>query len=78
MTRGGKREGAGRPIASEEERRVPVTVRLPRWLVRFLRAQGKSQGWIIEDALIQRYKLIPPGGPIEPAKESDELTFEDV
>lgn len=69
MTRGGKRLGAGRP---ESSTRIPISVRLPAWLVEWLREEPGSQAAIIEEALIQRerYKMlcsmikhIPPKAP---------------
>lgn len=47
--RGGKRPGAGPPqIEDESERRVPITIRLPRWIVMKIREQDESQSVIIE------------------------------
>lgn len=64
MTSGGNRPGSGRPKVSPDFKRQPVKfVRLPGWLVDWLRAGGNA-GKIIESALIKTYKLKPP-------KESD-------
>ena len=51
--KGGKREGAGRPKLQPSQRKVMVSVRLPRKLVRWLRKQDGSQAKIIEKALNQ-------------------------
>ena len=56
MSRGGARPGAGRPSTGT----VMVSVRLPKWLVDWLRAQPESQAGLIVDALRRRYKLKPP------------------
>lgn len=53
MARGGKRDGAGRP----SEGRVMVSVRLPIWLVEWLRSQDASQAALIEDALVRQHRL---------------------
>lgn len=55
----GKFEG-GRKALPEHEKRVNVTVKLPQWLIDWLRVQAASQGRIIEDALIKEYRLMPP------------------
>lgn len=57
VTRGGRRPGAGRPAGSD---RVMISVRLPGWLVEWLRAQPESQAALIEEALRQGHKLTPP------------------
>ena len=48
---GGKREGAGRPKASEDDERKVYTVRLPVWLIRELRATEEA-GRAVEQALL--------------------------
>lgn len=61
--RGGKRKGSGRPKGltdksmSEARRRVPMSIRLPRWLKLWVEKQDKSSGKVIEAALIEHYKL---------------------
>lgn len=56
----GETRGAGRPPAPEGTKAVAVTVRLPPWLVEWLRAQDGSQAQIIADALIRRHRLKAP------------------
>ena len=51
MTHGGTREGAGRPETPDDDKRSIYTVRLPRWLVRELRATPKA-GKVVEEALL--------------------------
>jgi hypothetical protein len=61
--RGGKRPGAGRPKGTEypdEKRRKPFGVRLPLWLIEWVRDQAEPAGRIIERALIQTYGLKRP------------------
>ena len=55
---GGKRAGAGRPVT--DNAKVAVTVRLPSWLVDWLRGQADSQAVQIERALVERNGLVPP------------------
>jgi hypothetical protein len=60
---GGERKGAGRkPSPQELKKKIPVGVKLPRWLVEWMRAQPESQAVLIEDALKKRHKLKPPEG----------------
>ena len=60
MTTGGKRAGAGRPTINPELKKIPVSYKLPRWLVEWLRAQPESQAVLIETALKKRHTLAPP------------------
>ena len=55
--KGGKREGAGRKKQPEHLRRVPVTVRLPNWMVEQLRAKGQI-GYMIEVELATKEGLL--------------------
>lgn len=57
---GGRREGAGRKPAADKK--LPVTVKLPPWLVEWLRAHPESQAVLIEEALRKAHKLRPPEG----------------
>ena len=57
MARGGPRPGAGRPSTGT----VMVSVRLPLWLVEWLRAQDESQAALIIEALTRQHGLRPPG-----------------
>jgi len=59
---GGERKGAGRKPAPTELKKIPVGMKLPRWLVEWMRAQPESQAVLIEDALKRRHKLKPPEG----------------
>jgi hypothetical protein len=61
--RGGKRRGAGRPKGTTippEKRRKPFGVRLPLWLIEWVRSQDTPSGRLIERALIQTYGLKKP------------------
>ena len=59
--RGGKRPGAGRPqgtgkpIKTDAQRRRRLGIRLPGYLVDWIRAQDQNPGQIIEAALIEKY-----------------------
>lgn len=52
--------GAGRKPSPLELKKIPVGVKLPRWLVEWMRARPESQAVLIEDALKRRHKLKPP------------------
>ena len=63
MSRGGKREGAGRPMGStmsDQLKRNQYSTRLPLWLINWLKGQSSSQSQVIEDALIKTHKLKTP------------------
>lgn len=59
---GGARKGSGRKPSPPNLKKIPIGVKLPRWLVVWLRAQPESQAVLIEDALVRRYKLKAPNG----------------
>lgn len=59
-SKGGAREGAGRPPIEPALVKIPVGYRLPRWLVAWLRSQDKAAAVIIEDALRRQHGLEPP------------------
>ena len=52
--------GAGRKPAPPELKKIPVGLKLPRWLMEWMRAQPESQAVLIEDAICKMYKLKPP------------------
>lgn len=54
--------GAGRKPSKLELKKIPVGVKLPRWLVEWMRDQPESQAKLIEEALKARHKLKPPEG----------------
>jgi hypothetical protein len=61
--RGGKKPGAGRPKGSSyppEKRRKPFGVRLPLWLIEWIRSQPEPSGRMIERAVILTYGLKRP------------------
>jgi predicted restriction endonuclease len=45
-----------------EQERIAVGLKLPRWLVEWMREQPESQAVLIEEALKRRHKLKPPEG----------------
>ena len=45
--RGGSREGAGRKKKPDHLRRIPVTIRLPKWMVSQIKKKGEI-GYLIE------------------------------
>lgn len=59
---GGKREGAGRQPAPPLLKKEPISVKLPKWLIDWMREQPESRAVLIEEALKRRHKLKPPEG----------------
>lgn len=58
--KGGKREGAGRKPSPPALLKVPISIKLPRWLVEWMDAQQESRAVIIENALQKQHKIGPP------------------
>jgi hypothetical protein len=50
----------GRPPAEPHLQRVNVPLRLPRWLVEWIDAQGGTRAEVIEGALMKACKLKAP------------------
>lgn len=59
---GGKREGAGRKPSPPLLKKEPISVKLPKWLIDWMREQPESRAVLIEEALKRRHKLKPPEG----------------
>ena len=59
---GGKREGAGRKPSPPELKKEPISVKLPKWLLDWMREQPESRAVLIEEALKRRHKLKAPEG----------------
>jgi len=57
---GGARQGAGRKPAPPALKKMPVSLKLQRWLIEWLDTQPESRAVLIEEALIRRHKLKPP------------------
>ena len=57
---GGKRKGAGRPPIATELVKIPVSYKLPRWLVKWLREQDEPASVLIEQALVKKHKIKTP------------------
>lgn len=60
MTAGGKRTGAGRPRATAALLKVPVGLKLPRWLIDWMDTQPESRAVLIEEALCSTHEIKPP------------------
>ncbi len=55
---GGKREGSGRPYgAIAKTKKHPITIQLEPWLKQWLKENPRTQNGLIEEALINYYKL---------------------
>jgi len=52
--------GAGAPKKPPALVKVPVGLKLPRWVLAWLRDQDKSMAVLIEESLRQTYKINPP------------------
>lgn len=48
------------PFKSPEIVKIPVGLKLPRWMLEWLRKQPQSMAVLIEDAVCKTYKLKPP------------------
>lgn len=57
---GGKREGAGAKTIPPYMKKVPVGLKLPRWLIEFMRIQNDSRAVQIEKAVCDYYGIKPP------------------
>ena len=53
----GRPKGTGKPWQDPEQLREVVSVRLPRFIVEWLKSQPEPQTKLIEDAIIRTYKL---------------------
>jgi len=57
---GGKREGSGRKPSPPELLKVPISLKLPRWLIEWMNTQPGSRAVLIEEAMKRQYKIKPP------------------
>jgi hypothetical protein len=57
---GGKRTGAGRPTIAPELKKKAVNLKIAGWLNDWLNDQEESKISLIEQAVIEKYKLKPP------------------
>jgi len=55
---------AGAPHKPRALVKVPVGLKLPRWLLDWMRKQDQSMAVLIEDALCKRHKLKPPNAEL--------------
>ena len=51
---------AGAPKKPPALVKVPVSMKLPRWLLEWMRQQDQSMAVLVEDALKQRHKIKSP------------------
>lgn len=56
--RGGARKGAGRKAVPDQLKRETITIRLPRWLIEKLPADGR--GDLITEAVAKHMRVKPP------------------
>lgn len=62
----------GRPPRPEALHKIPVSYKLPRWLVEWLREQAEPAAVLIEEALVKRHKLTPPGSGSRSRRQTQE------
>ena len=60
MSKGGKREGAGRKPLSDDLKKQPCPIKLQQWLIDEVDSRLGSRAVVIEKALIKAYKLKEP------------------
>ena len=54
---GGKRDGAGRKPLPSALLKIPISIKLPRWLVEWMDTQPQSRAVLIEEALKKQHKI---------------------
>jgi len=59
MPRGGADRGQGRKSTPPHLKRVHINIRLPQWLIDWLK-QHNNQGKTIEESLVEKYKIKKP------------------
>jgi hypothetical protein len=57
---GGKREGAGRKPSPPALLKIPISIKLPRWLVEWMDKRPESRAVLIEDALEKQHGIEHP------------------
>lgn len=57
---GGKRSGAGRKPASPAMKKVPISLKLPQWLIDRMGEESESRAVLIETALRRVHGWHPP------------------
>ena len=60
VSRGGKREGAGRRASPEALKKNPCPLRLPQRLIDWMDEQPETRASIITEAVIKAHKLKEP------------------
>ncbi len=58
----GKLKGAGRKPSPPELLKVPVSIKLPLWLIEWMNAKPVSRAVLIETAIRKQEKCKPPEG----------------
>lgn len=60
MARGGARLGAGRKPVPPQLKKMPISIKLPKWLIDWLDGQEESRANLIEEALRREHGIGPP------------------
>ena len=60
QTHGGARNGSGRKPGDPNLVKIPVGLKLPRWLKTWLDEQETPTAQLIESALVAKYKITKP------------------
>lgn len=56
--------GAGAPSKPPALVKVPVGLKLPRWLLDWMRQQDKSMAVLVEEALREKHGIEPPNAEL--------------
>ena len=51
---------AGRPKAALNLKKMPISLKLPKWLIEWLDSQNQSRAVLIEKALIKQFNIKKP------------------
>jgi hypothetical protein len=55
----------GAPIKPPQLVKVPIGLKLPRWLIAWFKTQDRSAAKLIEEALREMHGIAPPDKPIK-------------
>lgn len=63
---------AGAPNKPPALVKVPVGLKLPRWLLDWMRKQDQSMAVLVEDALREKHGIDPPNAQVTGAAPADD------
>lgn len=59
-THGGKRQNAGRHPTAPHLKKMPVLIKLPKWMLDWMATREENRAELIEHALMTVHKITPP------------------